>query len=143
MPQESMENFKKLSLFQAILLSGIMAMFGNILVFYAAKLISIHPLIPVNPGSSVLTPLTLGPIIISTLVSAFLAGLIFWVLRRFFPKKAIQNFLIISVGFLVISFMAPYGLQESLSSRLTLCLMHIVAAVFIFGTLYNYHVYKK
>ncbi len=138
-----MKNFKKLSLFQATLLSGIMAVFGNILVFYAAKLVSIHPLIPLNPGSQELTPLTLGPVILSTLIPAFLAGLIFWVLHRFFPKKAMQNFLIISVGFLVISLMAPYGLQESLSSRLTLCLMHIVAAVFIFGTLYNYHTYKK
>jgi len=144
MPQpNSMENFKKLSVFQVTILTAIMAGFANLLVFFLSKLSGIDVFIPQQFGLTQLVPITLGPVILATIIPAFVAGLIFWFLRKFFPKRAMENFWIISMGFLLLSFGGPMELPVPLGNKLILTSMHIVAALFIVGTLYNYDKHTK
>lgn len=141
--KKSMENFKQLNIFQVSILAAIMAMFGNILVFSVSKIFGIVLEIPKKFGGTEMMPLHLNLVILATVVPAFMAGFLFWVMRKFSKEQAIRDFLVVGVGFFLFSLGGPFGLTVSLGVKLFLCTLHAVAAFFIITTFYNFNTVKK
>ncbi len=143
MENSSMNNFKKLNLFQATILAALLSGFANVFAFSIVKLMHIGVFIPLQPGVNQLNELSLDKVILATVVPAFIAGGIFALLKKFTPKKAMTHFLFISLGSLIFSFFSPFALQVSLANKLILCAFHVIAGIFIFGTFYNFEKMKK
>ena len=122
----------KINLFQATLLAGLMAGLGNLLLFYFLKLIGIEISVPAGQTSLPLLPLTLGKVLFASIAPALGAGIIFAIVRKF-PARNIRSFFILSIGLLIFSFGAPLGLPQPPAAKIGLILMHIVAALFIWG----------
>lgn len=81
------------------------------------------------------SPLTLGMVVVSTVVPALLAGVVYALLGRF-TRRPVRNFVVLSGVLLVLSFATPLTIAGApLSMVLVLELMHVVAAVVIMGGL--------
>ena len=83
-----------------------------------------------QPGSTVLQDLPLIAVIAASIIPAFVAAAVLWLLGRF-TKTPVQIFQILAVVLALLSLISPFGIPTSLGAQLTLCLMHIVAAVTI------------
>ena len=83
-----------------------------------------------QPGTTVLQDLPLPAVIAASIIPAFVAAAVLWVLGRF-VKAPIQIFQIIAGVIALMSLFSPFSLPVSLGSQLTLCAMHIVAALTI------------
>ena len=83
-----------------------------------------------QPGTTVLQDLPLPAVIAASIIPAFVAAAVLWVLGRFI-KAPIQIFQIIAGVIALMSLFSPFSLPVSLGSQLTLCAMHIVAALTI------------
>ena len=83
-----------------------------------------------QPGSTVLQDLPLIAVIAASIIPAFVAAAVLWLLGRF-TKTPVQIFQILAVVLALLSLISPFGIPTSLGAQLTLCLMHIVAAATI------------
>ena len=83
-----------------------------------------------QPGSTVLQDLPLIAVIAASIIPAFVAAAVLWLLGRF-TKTPVQIFQILAVVLALLSLISPFGIPTSLGAQLTLCLMHIVAAASI------------
>ncbi len=86
--------------------------------------------VQISRPSSPLEDLPLIAVIAASIIPAFVAAAVLWLLGRL-TKAPIQIFQIIAVVITVLSLFSPFGIPTTLGAQLTLCLMHIVAAASI------------
>ena len=113
-------------------LAAVAAAVGNAVVYFVASALGAMPQDFVVQGSG---PITLGPVVLSSLIGAAGAAVIFAVVVLL-SRRPIWTFRIVAVVALVLSFVTPLTIPGApLSLILTLELMHVVAAVIITGVL--------
>ena len=113
-------------------LAAVAAAVGNAVVYFVASALGAMPQDFVVQGSG---PITLAPVVLSSLIGAAGAAVIFAVVVLLL-RRPIWTFRIVAVVALVLSFVTPLTIPGApLSLILTLELMHVVAAVIITGVL--------
>ncbi len=117
------------------LLAAIAAAVANVLVYFAGVAtgaISLSVLFPSAAGES---PLTVGMVVVISVVGAVGAAVVFALVGRF-SRRPIRTFRIVAAGVLALSFVPPLTIPGApLSMVLTMELMHVVAAFTIVGLL--------
>jgi hypothetical protein len=111
----------------AALIGGGIGVVGNSIIYVVARALGISFEIPMGGPDAPLMELPIFAVIISTVVPTIGAAIVLALLGRF-TKQPYRIFLIVSIVFLVLSFVTPLGLPLSLAGKLTLELMHVVAA---------------
>lgn len=118
-------------LVQATIASAAVAVVLNLLVYFLAPLIfGLELEVAMNPAAAGPEPLTALNVIMATTVPAVLAGLLMAALTRFTARPA-MIFRIIAVVALLLSLAGPLTQPVALGVRLTLMLMHLIAAAVI------------
>ncbi len=113
-------------------LAAVAAAVGNEVVYFVASALGPMPQDFVVQGSG---PITLAPVVLSSLIGAAGAAVIFAVVVLL-SRRPIWTFRIVAVVALVLSFVTPLTIPGApLSLIMTLELMHVVAAVIITGVL--------
>ena len=113
-------------------LAAVAAAVGNAVVYFVASALGAMPQDFVVQGSG---PITLAPVVLSSLIGAAGAAVIFAVVVLL-SRRPIWTFRIVAVVALVLSFVTPLTIPGApLSLILTLELMHVVTAVIITGVL--------
>jgi hypothetical protein len=109
----------------------VLAILATWLYYGATKALGEQYLIPLDGGSSYLTPMPVLMLVITTLLPGLVASIFFGLLIRFSRKPA-TVFLSVSLAALLLSFGGPFYLPEiSLQTKILLSGMHVVAAVVI------------
>jgi hypothetical protein len=122
-------------LWWAGLLAALVAAVANLVILVVARnLLDIPVMAPAMPASAEMAPLSAIAIIIASVIPAIGATILLAVLGKFL-EYPIRVFWIISVVFLLISFTSPLNLPVDIASKVTLSLMHLIAAVAIVGVL--------
>lgn len=121
-------SFSKIML--SSLIAGGISIVLNGIIFFAGKAAGAFPeTVLLQEGGS---PLTILPVIISSLVPSLIAGLVMGLINRF-STKPFKVFAIISIILLPLSFINPFMIPNApLMMAILLNLMHIVVA----GNLY-------
>ncbi len=110
-----------------------LAILAICLYYGVTKALGEQYLIPLDGGSSNLSPMPVLMPVITTLIPGLLASIFFGLLIRFSRKPA-TIFLSVSLAALLLSFGGPYYLPEvSLQTKILLAVMHILAAAVITG----------
>ena len=113
-------------------LVAVSAAAANAAVYFVASVLGMMSRDFVVQGSG---PLTLAPVVFSSLVGAVGAAVIFAIVALL-ARRPLRTFRIVAAVGLVLSFAAPLTIPEApLSMILVLELMHVVAAVIIVGIL--------
>jgi hypothetical protein len=120
---------------QAGLMAAILAAIANLIVFFvSSQLLSSPLLIPAQPGSTDLAPLTAIPVVAATVIPIIGATILLALLGRWVARP-FTVFTIIAVLFLLLSFGGPLTLPVDGVTKLVLNLMHIVAGGVAIGIL--------
>jgi hypothetical protein len=118
-------------LWWAGLLAAVIAAVANLIVLVVTQnLLGIPVMAPATPGSPELAPLSAIAVITASVVPAIGATILLAILGKFL-EHPIRVFWIISVVFLLISFISPLTLPVGIATKITLSLMHLVAALAI------------
>ena len=113
-------------------LAAVSAAIANAVVYFVASALGAMPQDFVVEGSG---PITLAPVVFSSLIGAAGATVVFTVVALL-AQWPIRTFRIVAAVVLVLSFATPLTIPGApLSMILTLELMHVVAAVIITGML--------
>jgi hypothetical protein len=113
-------------------LAAVSAAVANAVVYFVASALGAMPQDFVVQDSG---PLTLAPVVLSSLIGAAGAAVIF-TLVALLARRPIRTFRIVAAVVLMLSFATPLTIPGApLSVILTLELMHVVAAVIITGML--------
>ena len=113
-------------------LAAIAAAVANAVVYLVASVLGAMPQDFVVQDSG---PITLAPVVLSTLIGAAGAAMVFTAVALL-SRRPIQTFRIVTAVVLVLSFATPLTIPGAPPSMiLTLELMHVVAAVIITGML--------
>lgn len=116
-------------------LAGVVAAVANLIVYVIVQnLFGMTLMGPSGPGSTEMAPLPAAAIIIASLIPALVATILLALLGLFLARP-ILVFWIVSVVFLLISFMGPLDLPVNTATKVILNLMHVVAAIPIVGIL--------
>ncbi len=107
--------------------AGLLATLINAVLFYLFKATSVIADTIIIPQSG--EPLSIVPVVFSSLVPSFLAGIAFYLFSRY-TKSGYRYFFICTVVLLILSFINPFiGIPGiTLAMGLALNLMHIVVA---------------
>lgn len=113
----------------------VLAVIGNIILYFIGEAVLGGDLMAVPPGSTDPTPLPIGVIIGATAVPAIIGALVLVLLNRTLRPITIFRWLAVIVT--ILSFIPVFQLPASITvgSKVILGLMHIVAAVIITGLL--------
>jgi len=115
---------------QAILVGGILALLGNIVILYVGRAFGI-PFEVIPPGSAGLEQLTIVPLIFASFLPAIAAGVLLGALQRYTPQP-FTRFWQISLIILVLSFWGPTEANTDSAATITgLNMMHVMAGVAI------------
>lgn len=107
-------------------LAGLVATLINVALFYIGSSTGAIPANLIIPSAG--QPLTIGPVVFSTLIPALMAGLLLIGLDRL-TSRPVRLFNIIAAAVLILSFATPFTLPGApVSMILILELMHIVVA---------------
>jgi uncharacterized membrane protein len=116
------------SILLAALKAGILSASINGLLFGAGKSMSLLPDDLIIPNAN--EPLTLAPVLLSSFIPPFVAGLLWFALSSF-TKKTKSIFRVIAVSLLVLSYFTPFSIPGiSPETAILLNLMHTVVAFF-------------
>ena len=111
-------------------LAAVATAIANTVVYFIAATLDTMPQDFVVQGSG---PITLAPVILSSLIGAAGAAVVFTVVALL-SRRPIRTFRIVAAVVLVLSFATPLTIPGApISMILTLELMHVVAAVIITG----------
>ncbi|MCA1717439.1 MAG: DUF6069 family protein [Actinobacteria bacterium] len=113
-------------------LAAVSAAVANAVVYFVASALGTMPQDFVVQGSG---PITLAPVVVSSLIGAAGAAVIFTIVALL-TRRPIRTFRVVAAVVLALSFATPLTIPGApLSMILTLELMHVVAAVIIVGML--------
>jgi len=113
------------------LLAGLTAGVANVVVFFLSQAIFGLPyLMPMGGPGSTPVPLPFVAVIISCVIPALLAAVLYWALGRF-TRRATTIFVGLAVAFTLLSLFPSLSLPPDLGTRLGLSFMHLVAAPII------------
>lgn len=113
-------------------LAAISAAVANAVLYFVASALGMMPQDVVLQGSG---PITLAPVIVSSIIGAVGAVMVFTIVALL-TRRPIRTFRIVAAVLLVLSFATPLTIPGApLSMILALELMHVVAAVIIVGIL--------
>jgi len=113
-------------------LVAVSAAIANAVVYFVASALGTMPQDFVVEGSG---PITLAPVVLSSLIGAIGAAVTFAIVALL-TRRPIRTFRIVAAVVLALSFATPLTIPGApLSIILTLELMHVVAAVIITGML--------
>jgi hypothetical protein len=113
-------------------LAAVSAAVANAVVYFVASALGTMPQDFVVQGSG---PITLAPVVVSSLIGAAGAAVIFTIVALL-TRRPIRTFRVVAAVVLALSFATPLTIPGApLSMILTLELMHVVAAVIIAGML--------
>jgi hypothetical protein len=113
-------------------LAAVSAALANAVVYFVASALGTMPQDFVVQGSG---PITLAPVVVSSLIGAAGAAVIFTIVALL-TRRPIRTFRVVAAVVLALSFATPLTIPGApLSMILTLELMHVVAAVIIAGML--------
>ena len=105
-------------------LAGLVAAVINAVLFFIGSSMGAFPPTVIIPNSG--QPLTLVPVLVSSILPAILAGLLLALLNRF-TKQPLRIVNIIAVVFLMLSFAGPFSIPGApISMIVFLNLMHVV-----------------
>ena len=122
------------SLWQRALLGGIVALIINLLIYAVATLASVELVIPAQPGNDQLMALPLFAIVVASLVPAFAAAGLYWLLQRFVSRPALVLRVLALLIFLF-SLVPVFTTGIPGSAAIFLLLMHIATAATIITAL--------
>jgi hypothetical protein len=115
-------------------LAAAAAAVANVIVFMIEKnLFGLEFIMPLQPGAEA-APLTVVPVIVTSVIPAIAATILFAVLGRF-TRRPILIFQIIALLFLIVSFGGPLNLPVDAATKAGLGVMHIGAWAAIVGVL--------
>ena len=117
-----------------ILIATVIGVIDSLIVWAIAALFDVEILLPEEPGSEALTGITFAPILLVVTIVAVAAGILLWVLQRFFHERALRIFQIVAGIVLVLSLAVPFQLDQSLSAQLALVGMHLLVGSAIVAT---------
>jgi|GEM_PF-1389512 hypothetical protein len=108
-----------------VLKTALYSILMNVLLYVLFERLGvIHKTVFINDDPNM--PITLGPVIISSIVPTLLGGLVFWLMVRYL-KKGVTVFGITAVTLGLLSFAMPFSLPEvPLGMAMALNLMHVV-----------------
>ncbi len=102
------------------------------LLFHGAGIISdtIYP----KPNE----PMTIGPVVMASIIPALIASLVFFLLEKF-TIKGFKIFAIVSLGLMLLSLYSPFGVIPGVTTgyALVLCVMHIVVPAALLFFIYR------
>ncbi|MDZ4721221.1 MAG: DUF6069 family protein [Roseiflexaceae bacterium] len=114
----------------AALIGGVIGAVGNVLVFFIAQALGVVFNIPMGGPGAPLQPLPVIAVVVSTLIPAISAGLVFAALARF-TKQPLMIFYIIAGVFLVVSMLPVISMPVPSGMQISLAIMHVVAGAAI------------
>lgn len=117
------------------LLAALAAALANTLVYYAALGLGFIPqdVLIASPGGE--APLTVGPVVISSLAGAVAAAVVFAVVGLL-SRRPVRTFRIVAAVALVLSFVPPVTIAGApIAMIVSLEVMHVVAWAVIVGLL--------
>lgn len=107
----------------------------SLIVWAIAALFDVSIQVPSSRGSEELTDLALWNVVIFVAVSSIAAGILLWLLQRFFRERGLRIFQVIAVIVLALSLILPFGVDQPLEAQLALVTMHILVGMVIIGTM--------
>ncbi len=111
----------------------LLAILAICLFYGVTKAFGEQYLMPLDGGSTILSPMPVLMPVLTTLIPGLVASIFFGLLIRFSRKPA-TIFLSVSLAALLLSLGGPYNLPDvSLQTRILLGVMHILAAAVITG----------
>lgn len=114
--------------------AGLAAGVANLLVYALSRALGAPFLVPMGGPGAEAVPLPFFAIIMACALPGLVAAALYWGLGRF-TGRATTIFLAISAVFALVSLAGPLTLPIDLGTRLSLALMHLVAAPIIAGGL--------
>jgi hypothetical protein len=109
------------------LLAALTAALANALVYFAASGLGFIPRSVLLPLASGETPLTVGPVVITSIIGAIGAAAVF-TLIGLFARRPVRLFRIVATVVLVLSFAAPATIPGApVAMILSMEVMHVVA----------------
>jgi hypothetical protein len=106
----------------------VVATIANVITFYAGKAAGFFPEELVIPNAG--QPLTVVPVIISSIITAIGATVLFLLLNKFLAQNASRIFTIVAVLFLVVSFAGPFSIPNAPTAMIVgLNLMHVWSGI--------------
>ena len=129
-PAAAKSHLENRRLLPLALTGGVIGAVINAVIALIAPALIGGPVQVSQPGSTALQDLPLIAVIAASLIPAFVAALVLYLLGRF-TKAPIQIFQITAGVLTFLSLFSPFAIPTSLGAQLTLCLMHLVAAASI------------
>jgi hypothetical protein len=118
----------------AALFGGIVAAVVNVGWFLATHASGVDFVMQPDPSKPA-AMITIPSVAIASVIPAFIAGGLLWVLRRF-TKQPARTFLVISIAFALLSLAGPATVGgANAGTRMALMAMHLIAAAVISGAL--------
>ena len=118
-----------------IVISIAVGVADGLIVWGIATLFDVSIMVPDGRGSEALTDLALWNIVLLVGIASVAAGILFWLLQRFSPERAVANFQIVAVIVLVVSLAFPFTTDQALAAQLALVAMHILVGSAIIGAM--------
>jgi hypothetical protein len=112
------------------LVAGLVAGIANLVVYFISRALGAPFLVPLGDPTSTPVDLPIIAVVVASTIPGLVAGLLYWALGRF-TGNATRIFLIISAVVALVSLFPPMTLPIDLGTRLSLSLMHLVAAPII------------
>jgi Family of unknown function (DUF6069) len=112
------------------LVAGLVAGIANLVVYFVSRALGAPFLVPLGDPTSTPVDLPIFAVVMACVMPGLIAGLVYWALGRF-TRNATRIFLILSAVIAVVSLFPPMSLPIDLGTRLSLSLMHLVAAPII------------
>jgi hypothetical protein len=108
----------------------VVATIANVITFYAGKAAGFFPEDVIIPNAG--QPLTVMPVVISSIITAIGATALFLLLSKFFAHNASKNFTVIAVLFLLVSCAGPFSIPNAPTTMiLGLNLMHVWSGIIL------------
>lgn len=108
-------------------LAAILAAVANAILYFIADALGAFPASVLVPGAN--QPLTVGPIIFSSLGGTLAGAVVFAIIGRF-ARRPVSTFRVVAAIVLVLSFAQPFLIPDAdFGYRAWLIAMHIVAGV--------------
>jgi hypothetical protein len=128
--QPNTETLETRRLLPLALTGGAIGAVANVIVFLIAPALIGGAVQVATPPTNTVQDLPIIAVALASIVPAIVAAGVLWALSRF-TNAPLRIFQTLGVVIAALSLISPFGLPVSLGSKITLCIMHVVAAAAI------------